>query len=65
MAKKPKQKNSTSGRRKVATEKKQNKREQTLIESSARSWPGKFWSLIRTISCLKSIYEWVDENPFM
>lgn len=63
MTKKSKHKTTTSGYREVAsTGKSHRKREQALTNSSASSWLGNIWTLIRTFFCLKSIIEWGVEN---
>jgi hypothetical protein len=59
MAKKPKQKKSTFGRRKVTTEKNQKKREQNLIKSSASSWLRNFRDLIWTANFINDILDWM------
>lgn len=64
MANKPRRNKLTSGRREVTTGKDQKKRERFLINSNARSWLGKLWTLIRFVDCVRSIYEKWGENPF-
>jgi hypothetical protein len=62
MAQKPKHKKSTFDRRKVITEKNQNKREQFLIESSASSWLRNFRYLICIVNFINDIFNWFQNQ---
>lgn len=56
MTKKSKHKTTTSGYREVAsTGKSHRKREQALTNSSASSWLGNIWTLIRTFFALNPL----------